>query len=58
MTILFAAGTAVLGMLLRNGLPQPYHAVFNAPRFKLASQDRFFLCVEANDPKFDRAATH
>ncbi len=53
MTILFAAGTAVLGMLLRNGFPQPYHAVFNAPRFRLASQDRFFLCVEANDPKFD-----
>ncbi len=58
LTILFAAATAVLGMLLRNGLPQPYHAVFNAPRFKLASQDRFFLCVEATDPMFDRAATH
>ncbi len=57
MTILFAAGAAVLGMLLRNGLPQPYHAVFNAPRFRLASQDRFFLCVEANDPKFDLAQT-
>jgi hypothetical protein len=57
MTILCAAGAAVLGMLLRNGLPQPYHAVFNAPRFRLASQDRFFLCVEANDPKFDLAAT-
>lgn len=57
MTILFAAGTAVLGMLLRNGLPQPYHAVFNAPRFRLASQDRFFLCVEAKDPKFDVAKT-
>jgi len=57
MTILFAAGTAVLGMLLRNGLPQPYHAVFNATRFKLASQDRFFLCVEANDPKFELTQT-
>jgi Ni/Fe-hydrogenase subunit HybB-like protein len=58
MTILFAAGTAVLGMLLRNGLPQPYHAVFNAPRFRHASQDRFFLCVEAHDPKFDLTQTH
>ena len=57
MTILFAAGVAALGMVLLNRLPQPYHAVFNAPRFKLASQDRFFLCVEANDPKFELAAT-
>lgn len=52
-TILVAAGVAVVGMLLRNGLPQPYHAVFNAPRFHLATQDRFFLCIEARDPQFD-----
>ena len=57
MTILFAAGTAVLGMLLLNKLPQLYHSVFNAPRFKLASQDRFFLCIEAKDPKFDPVQT-
>jgi Ni/Fe-hydrogenase subunit HybB-like protein len=57
LTILLAAGTAALGMLLLNRLPQPYHAVFNAPRFRLASQDRFFLCVEAADPQFDLVKT-
>ena len=52
-TVLAAAFSAVLGMLILNKLPQPYHPVFNTPNFALATRDRFFLAVEANDPKFD-----
>jgi hypothetical protein len=57
LTILFAALTAVIGMIVLSGLPQPYHPVFNVDRFAMASSDKFFLVVESADPKFDQQAT-
>jgi len=57
MTILVAAFAAVLGMLGLNGLPMPYHPVFNVERFALASRNRFFLCIESSDPLFEKRAT-
>lgn len=57
-TILLSALTCVVAMLALNGLPQPYHPVFNVKRFREHAQsDGLFLCVEVTDPKFDRVAT-
>jgi len=57
LTILFAALSTVFGLLALCGFPMPYHPVFNVPRFALASRNRFFLCIEAIDPLFDRKNT-
>ncbi len=58
MTILFAALTAVFGMLWMNGLPRPHHPVFEIPAFETASRNRFFLLILAHDPRFERDAAH
>jgi hypothetical protein len=55
--VLLSAFAAVFGLIAACGLPRPYHPVFNAPNFERASVDRFFLCIEAADPKFELKRT-
>lgn len=56
-SVLFAAFTVGLVMIVRNGLPRFYHPIFNTPNFENATRDRFFLCIEERDPRFDAVAT-
>jgi hypothetical protein len=57
-TVLLAAFTAGLFMLARNGLPRPYHPVFNTPGFERATRDGYYLCIETVDPRFDEQDVH
>ena len=56
-TVLVTGLTVFIGQWTLNGLPRPYHSIFNARNFERASQDKFFLCIEARDAQFDAVET-
>lgn len=58
LSVLLASIGAILGMMILNRLPEPYHPLFNAPRFHRATQDAFFLAIEVDDARFDLTETH
>ena len=58
MTVLFGGLSGVIGMFALNGLPMPHNPLFNVDRFSAVTRDRFFLCVEADDPQFDLVGTY
>lgn len=57
LAVLFSALSMLAGLFILNGHPEPYHPVFNAPGFERATRDRFFLCIQADDPRFDVVRT-
>jgi Protein of unknown function (DUF3341) len=57
MGVLFSALALFFGLLILNGQPEPYHPVFNVDAFARASRDRFFLCIQAHEPRFDVRST-
>lgn len=56
-TVILSSFAVGLAMLLRNGLPRLYHPIFNAPNFENVTRDKFFLCIESKDPRFDPDST-
>jgi len=57
LTILLGSFGSLLGMLFLNRLPKLYHPLFRSPRFTQVTHDKFFIAIEATDPKYSDADT-